>query len=267
VRTLYTWQHYLWHREFIIHSDHEALKHIHAQTNLNRRHAKWVEFNESFPYIIKHKNEKDNVVADALSCRHTIMSQLNFKIFGLQTVKDQYVDDADFKDSLAQHLHGKPWGKFHIQDGFLFRANKLCIPASSVRLLLLQEAHGGGLMGHFGIYKMHGVLAAHFFWPRMRADVEHLVARCTTCQKLSHGSTTMVCICLCLFLLPLGLIFLWTLFWDCLELKRGGIAFLWLLIDSPKWLISYLVIRLMMLATLLNCSLERLFVCMVFQIQ
>jgi hypothetical protein len=28
----------------------------------------------------------------------------------------------------------------------VFRANKLCIPASSVRLLLLQEAHGGGLM-------------------------------------------------------------------------------------------------------------------------
>jgi hypothetical protein len=28
VRTLQTWQHYLWPREFIIHSDHEALKHI-----------------------------------------------------------------------------------------------------------------------------------------------------------------------------------------------------------------------------------------------
>jgi hypothetical protein len=26
VHTLHTWQHYLWHREFIIHSDHEALK-------------------------------------------------------------------------------------------------------------------------------------------------------------------------------------------------------------------------------------------------
>ena len=25
-------------------SDHEALKHIRSQTNLNRRHATWVEF-------------------------------------------------------------------------------------------------------------------------------------------------------------------------------------------------------------------------------
>jgi hypothetical protein len=58
VRTLQTWQHYLWPREFIIHSDHKALKHIRTQTNLNCRHASWVEFIESFPYIIKHKNEK-----------------------------------------------------------------------------------------------------------------------------------------------------------------------------------------------------------------
>jgi hypothetical protein len=75
VRTLQTWQHYIWHREFIIHSDHEALKHIRTQTNLNRRHANWVEFIESFPYIIKHKNRKENVIADALSRRYTMLSQ------------------------------------------------------------------------------------------------------------------------------------------------------------------------------------------------
>ncbi|KAA3449090.1 gag-pol polyprotein [Gossypium australe] len=183
VRTLQTLAALSLHREFIIHSDHEALKHIRTQTNLNHRHANWLEFIESFPYIIKHKNGKENVIADALSRRYIMLSQLDFKIFGLQTVKDQYVDDADFKDILVHCINGKPWGKFHIQDGFLFRANKLCVPASSVRLLLLQEAHGGGLMGHFGVYKTHEVLAAHFFWPRMRRDVERLVARCTTCQK------------------------------------------------------------------------------------
>jgi hypothetical protein len=159
------------------------LKHIRTQTNLNRRHAKWVELIESFPYIIKHKKGKDNVIADALSHRYAMLSQLYFNIFGLQIMKDQYVDDDDFKDAFSQCLHGKPWGKFHIQDRFLFCANKLCIPASSVRLLLLQEAHGGGLMGHVVVYKTHGVFASHFFWPRMHADVERLVARYTTCQK------------------------------------------------------------------------------------
>ena len=41
----------------------------------------------------------------------------------------------------------------------MFRANRLCIPVGSVRLLLMQEAHGGGLMGHFGAKKTEDVLA------------------------------------------------------------------------------------------------------------
>jgi hypothetical protein len=135
VCTMQTWQHYLLHREFIIHSDPEALKHIRTQTNLNRHHANWVEFIESFPYIIKYKNEKENVIADALTRRYTMLSQLDFKKFGLQTVKDQYVNDANFKDVLIHCMHGRPWGHFHMQDGFLFCDNKLCILASSVRLL------------------------------------------------------------------------------------------------------------------------------------
>ncbi|KAK1664996.1 hypothetical protein QYE76_053155 [Lolium multiflorum] len=183
VRTLETWQHYLWPKEFVIHSDHESLKHIRSQAKLNRRHAKWVEFIESFPYVIKHKKGKDNVIADALSRRYTMLSQLDFKIFGLETIKEQYLHDADFKDVLLNCKDGRTWNKFVLNDGFVFRANKLCIPDSSVRLLLLQEAHGGGLMGHFGVKKTEDVLAAHFFWPRMRRDVERFVARCTTCQK------------------------------------------------------------------------------------
>jgi hypothetical protein len=192
VRSLETWQHYLWPKEFVIHSDHESLKHIRSQAKLNRRHAKWVEFIESFPYIIKHKKGKENVIADALSRRYTMLSQLDFKIFGLETIKEQYQHDAEFKDVLQHCKEGRTWNKFVISDGFVFRANKLCVPDSSVRLLLLQEAHGGGLMGHFGVKKTEDVLAAHFFWPRMRRDVERFVARCTTCQKaksrlLPHG--------------------------------------------------------------------------------
>ena len=57
-----------------------------SQAKLNRRHAKWVEFIETFPYVIKHKKGKENVIADALSRRYTILSQLDFKIFGLETI-------------------------------------------------------------------------------------------------------------------------------------------------------------------------------------
>jgi hypothetical protein len=70
-----------------------------------------------------------------------------------------------------------------LQDGLLYRANKLCVLASSIHLLFLQEVHRGGLMGYFGVMKTEDVLAAHFFWPKMRRDVERYVSRCTTCNK------------------------------------------------------------------------------------
>ncbi|XP_057469634.1 uncharacterized protein LOC130758701 [Actinidia eriantha] len=70
VRALETWRHYLWHREFVIHTDHESLKHLKGQHKLNKRHARWMEFIETFPYVIRYKQGKENVVADALFRRH-----------------------------------------------------------------------------------------------------------------------------------------------------------------------------------------------------
>ena len=159
------------------------MKHIRSQVKLNRRHARWVEFIESFPYIIKHKREKTTLLL--MHYRDVTPCYLNLTsiFFGLETIKQQYVHDAEFKDVLLNCKEGRTWNKFVLNDGFVFRANKLCIPDSSVRLLLLQEAHGGGLMGHFGVKKIEDILATHFFLPRMRRDVERCVGRCTTCQK------------------------------------------------------------------------------------
>jgi hypothetical protein len=74
VRVLETCQHYLCPKEFVIYFDHESLKHIRDQEKLNKRHSKWEEFIQTFPYIIKHKKGKDNVIADALSRRYTMIS-------------------------------------------------------------------------------------------------------------------------------------------------------------------------------------------------
>src|SRR5688572_20562695 len=122
-------------------------------------------------------------------------------------------------------------------------------------------------MGHFGIYKTHEVLAAHFFWPRMRADVERLVPRCTTCQKAksrlnNHGLYMPLPVPTSPWL-DISMDFVLGL----PRTKKGRDSIFVVVDRSPKWLILYLVIRLMMLAMLLNCSFARLFVCMVFQIQ
>jgi hypothetical protein len=137
VRVLQTWQHYLWPKEFVIPSNHESLKHIRGQAKLNKCHAKWVEFIETFPYIIKHKKGKENIIVDALSRRYTMLSQLGHKIFGLDSIKELYATDVDFKDAYENCREGRTWNKYVLQDGLLYCANKLCVPVSSVRLLFL----------------------------------------------------------------------------------------------------------------------------------
>ena len=63
------------------------------------------------------------------------------------------------------------------------RANMLCIPESSLRLLLLQEAHGRGLMGHIERDKTFAMLSKNYFWPKLFRDVSRYTNRCSTCCK------------------------------------------------------------------------------------
>jgi hypothetical protein len=119
----------------------------------------------------------------SLSRRYILLSQLDCQTFRLESIKEQYALDPEFKDVLLNCNEGRTWSKFVVNDGFVLRANRLCISVGSVRLLLVQEAQGGRLMRHFGAKKTEDVLDSHFFWPKMRRDVEQFVSRCTTCQK------------------------------------------------------------------------------------
>jgi hypothetical protein len=95
-----------------------------------------------------------------------MLSQVDHNLFGLQSIKELYATDFDLKDAYKNCREGRTWNKYVLHDDLLYRANKLCIPASSIRLLFLQVAHRGGLMEYFGVKKTKDVLAAHFFWPR-----------------------------------------------------------------------------------------------------
>jgi hypothetical protein len=88
------------------------MKHIRGQPKLNKCHAKWVEFIEAFPYIIKHKKGKENVIADALSRHYTMLSQLDHKIFSLESIKELYATDVDFKDAYENCRERRTWNKY-----------------------------------------------------------------------------------------------------------------------------------------------------------
>ncbi|KAF7814914.1 Transposon Ty3-G Gag-Pol polyprotein [Senna tora] len=194
VRALDVWLHYLLPKEFVIHTDHESLKHLKGQGKLNKRHATWVEFINAFPYVICYKEGKENIVADALSRRYALITTLTSKLLGFEQFKDMYAIDADFSDIYAA-CEKSTFNKFYRHEGFLFCGNRICVPICSVRELLVRESHSGGLMGYFGVHKTLDTLSEHFFWPHMRKDVEKICSKCIACKhakskSMPHGLYT-----------------------------------------------------------------------------
>ncbi|OMO49962.1 reverse transcriptase [Corchorus capsularis] len=187
VRALQTWQHYLWPKEFVIHTDHESLKYLRGQQKLNKRHAKWSEFIESFPYVVRYKQGKENVVADALSRWYVLLSMLDSKFLGFEYIKELYASDVYFGE-IFKACENFGFGKYYKHDGFLFKESILCVPSCSLRYVLVRESHEGGLMGHFGVDRTYKILHEHFFWPKMRYDVGKHVSSCLVCLQAKSTS-------------------------------------------------------------------------------
>ena len=101
VRTLTHWSHYLRPKPFVLHTDHQALKFLNSQHKLNPRHAKWVEFLQSFSFVSKYKSGCTNVVADALSRRHSLLTTLDARVLGFEMMREHYVSDDDFGPILS----------------------------------------------------------------------------------------------------------------------------------------------------------------------
>ena len=76
-------------------------------------------------------------MANALSRRYALVFTLNAKLLGFEYVKKLYVNDDDFV-SVYGACEKALFGKFYRLDGYLFRDNRLCVPDSSMRELLVR---------------------------------------------------------------------------------------------------------------------------------
>ena len=85
----------------------------------------WVEFIETFHYINKYKQDKEIIIADALSCRYVLLHTMNTRLLGFEYVNQLYGNDSDFAKiyNACGHL---AFGKFYLMDGYLFKENRLC---------------------------------------------------------------------------------------------------------------------------------------------
>ena len=137
--------------------------------------------------MIKYKQGKENIVADALLCRYVLLHTMNTRLLGFEYVKELYGNDSDFAE-IYNACGNSAFGKFYLMDGYLFKENRMCVPASSLRELLVRETHRHGLMGHFGVAKTWDILHEHFiackiYWPKMKRDVQRICEQCIACRK------------------------------------------------------------------------------------
>nr|GEW03622.1 putative reverse transcriptase domain-containing protein [Tanacetum cinerariifolium] len=128
VQAVKHWRHYLFHKEFVLFTDHDSLRHIHTQDKVSHKYGHWLAFLEKFTFVVKHKTGVSNRAADALSRRNILL------------VTIQGVQSGEKTD-------------FVLHDGFLFKGNQLCIPDSSLCLQIIKELHSEGhdtrFLSHF----------------------------------------------------------------------------------------------------------------------
>lgn len=190
----------LYDQNFILRTDHISL---FSQSKVpQHRIARWLDYLSEYNFTIQHLTGTKNIADDALS-RIGINAIQSFQITNTEFEKPTsklYLSDPEFNTiykCLTKNI--KPPKEIHnhirhfaIRDGLLYFStlvgldhtfDRLCIPASPRRTIMIELFHNATGSGHFGTYKTYYHLEEAAYWRNMFRDVHKFVQSCTTCQK------------------------------------------------------------------------------------
>jgi hypothetical protein len=151
---------YLVGARFVVKSDHNSLKYLLEQKDLNERQQKWVSIIQAYDFDIEFVKGKNNVVANALSRRPSIYAMTGVSV--------------DWKDHLVME---------YTKDQFACQLLDGQVQGSAFKAKVLQACHDSQMAGHQGIGKTYRQVRERFSWKGLKEDVIKHVKECTTCQE------------------------------------------------------------------------------------
>ena len=93
---------------------------------------------QAYTFVLKYRASVKNRAADVLSHRHTLLSTVGIEVVGFDKIKEDY-ECPNFGDILTtlRKESSREYNKYILQDGYLFRGTRLCIPRTSLRDFLV----------------------------------------------------------------------------------------------------------------------------------
>jgi hypothetical protein len=192
VHALRKWRHYLMGKMFELRTNHNGLKYLFDQPNLNSRQSRWLEFLSEYNFDIKDIKGKENKVANALSRRVHELRATTISMYQTD-VKRKILEaantDLQYRELVTMLQQGKILRKMDIYklgvDGILLHKNIIFVPnVQDLKHIILHEMHNDPYAGHPGYHKTVTTVKSQYFWPGMKREIAEYIARCMECQKV-----------------------------------------------------------------------------------
>jgi len=190
---------YLYGRPFTLVTDNKPLSRIFRHDSslpavTTARLLRYAAFLGEFTYEIKHRSSEfhknvdyisraplevtegkpDSIDAVYIKTIQQITTGSNFS----PNIAEATTDDHVLSKLKEDLLTGKTYNsEFSLQDGVIFRGNRVYIP-SSMREDVLMELH----KTHMGITKMKQLARRYCYWPNIDKDIEVIVKSCQSCS-------------------------------------------------------------------------------------
>jgi hypothetical protein len=213
VHALKIWRHYIMGNKCQVCTDHNSLKYIFTQKDLNLRQRRWLELIKDYDLEIHYHPGKANLVAEALSRKEhvhlAVVAQLpdeiveDFRRLNLGIVAHTEGVTIDVEPTLEQEIRKGQIGEAKIQEikelitegrgpeitedeqGTVWFKDKICVPdIESLRETILKEAHDSNYSIHPGSTKMYQDLKQKYWWYGLKRNVVAHVAMCDVCQRV-----------------------------------------------------------------------------------